>query len=173
MKSPSRLWLAFGTIFPSKSDPFLAPQNWVFLSFLLSGRFGRLLASLGLPLASFWPPLASLWPPLASPWPPLGPLWRPLGLPLATLWRPLASPWRPLASLGLLLASFGIPLASPWHFAWPGLAWRGLPGLAWPGLISEMSTTLERDAHFQEIVFSILAGFWQHFPSKIRPFLVT
>ena len=65
------------------------------------------------------------------------------------------------------------PLASPLGPTWPGLARLGFarpfwPGLAWPSSL-KMSTAPRRDAHFQEIAFSTLAVFWQHFPFKIRP----
>ena len=66
------------------------------------------------------------------------------------------------------------PLSAP---GLKGLAWLWLglckAFLAWPGLAFslKMRTTLERELCFQEIAFSTLAGFWHHFPFKIRWFL--
>ena len=59
--------------------------------------------------------------------------------------------------------------------AFPGLARLFNAFLAWPGLafLLRMRTTLERERCFQEIAFSTLAGFWHHFPFKIRPFFGT
>ena len=48
------------------------------------------------------------------------------------------------------------------------MAWLCKAFLAWPGLASslKMSTAPRRDAHFQEIAFSTLAGFLHRFPFK-------